>query len=66
MGLLTVAAGYRIADFGGPGDPTAMRWRGLPAHPHDLLSNQKLLTHSVRFWGSLKRGRDTPHVPGNN
>lgn len=54
MGLLTVAAGYRIADFGGPGDPAAMRWRGLPAHPHDLLANHKLLTHSVRFWGCLK------------
>ncbi len=43
MGLLAVAAGYRIADFGGLGDPTAIRWRGLPAHPHDLLSNQELI-----------------------
>lgn len=54
MGLVTVAAGYRVADFGRPGDPLSMRWRGLPAHPDDLLAEKKLLTHSVRYWGDLK------------
>ena len=54
MGLLAVAAGYRIADFGGPADPVAARWRGLPAHPDDLLAQGKLLTHSVRFWEELR------------
>lgn len=54
MGLLAVAAGYRNADFGRPADPIAMRWRGLPAHPDDLLAKGKLLTHSVRFWGDLR------------
>jgi hypothetical protein len=54
MGLLTVAAGYRAADFGRPADPMAMRWRGLPAHPDELLARGKLLTHSVRFWGDLR------------
>jgi hypothetical protein len=49
FGLLTVAAGYRTADFGGPGDPLATRWRGLPAAPADLLAAGKLVTHSVRF-----------------
>ena len=33
MSLLAVAAGYRIADFGRPEDPMALKWRGLPAHP---------------------------------
>jgi hypothetical protein len=51
--LLTVAAGFRIADFGGPGDPLALRWRGLPAHPSQLLADGKLVTHSVRFFGDL-------------
>lgn len=53
MPLLTVAGGYRIADFGGPADPLALRWRGLPAHPLDLLAAGKLATHSVRSWADL-------------
>ena len=36
--LLTIAAGFRIGDFGGPADPLALRWRGLPAHPAELLA----------------------------
>jgi len=55
--LLTVAAGYQIADFGGPSDPMALRWRGLPAHPADLLAAGKLVTHSVRFWRDLDEGQ---------
>ena len=54
MGLLTVAAGYRTADFGRPEDPMSVRWRGLPAHPAELLAKGKLFTHSVRFWGDLR------------
>lgn len=54
MGLVTVAAGYRVADFARSGDPLSMRWRGLPAHPNDLLAQRKLLTHSVRYWADLR------------
>ena len=53
MSLLTVAAGYRIADFGRPEDPLAVIWRGLPDHPRDLLANKKLIAHSVRSWSDL-------------
>jgi hypothetical protein len=53
MSLLTVAAGYRIADFGGPSGPLALKWQGLPAHPADLLATGKIVTHSVRSWGGL-------------
>jgi hypothetical protein len=53
MALLTVAAGYRIGDFGGPIDPMALKWQGLPAHPVDLLASGKLVTHSVRYWPGL-------------
>ena len=56
MGLLAAAAGYRIADFGRPEDPLALKWRGLPAHPEDLLANKKLITHSVRSWESMTEG----------
>lgn len=48
--LITVAAGYRIADFGGPHDPLALAWQGLPASPPELLARRKLVTHSVRRW----------------
>ena len=51
--LLTVGAGFRIGDFGGPEDPMALRWRGLPAPPADLLARHKLVTHSVRYWNDL-------------
>ncbi len=53
MALLTRAAGYRIGDFGGPADPLALQWRGLPAHPAELLARGKLVTHSVRSWNGL-------------
>jgi len=53
FGLLTVAAGFQIGDFGGPGDPLALRWIGLPAHPDALLAGSALITHSVRSYGDL-------------
>ncbi len=53
FGLMTVAAGFRIGDLGGPGGPMALRWRGLPAHPDDLVAGGALITHSVRSWGDL-------------
>jgi hypothetical protein len=53
MALLTMAAGYRIEDFGGPTGPLALKWQGLPAHPDHLLAAGKLVTHSVRSWQDL-------------
>jgi hypothetical protein len=53
MSMVTIAAGFRIADFGGSAHPMALTWRGLPAHPSDLLERGKLVTHSVRFWQAL-------------
>ena len=53
MSLMTVAAGYKLADFGGPTDPLALKWKGLPADPMQLLASGKLVTHSVRAWGDL-------------
>lgn len=51
--MMTMAAGYRIGDFSGSADPMAVTWRGLPAHPADLLARGKLITHSVRSWADL-------------
>lgn len=56
--LLTMAAGYGIGDFGRPGDPLALRWRGLPDDPEALLAGSALVTHSVRSFGDL----DEPEI----
>ncbi len=53
FGLLTVATGYRIDDFSGPEDPLAVRWKGLPAAPAELLAAGKLITHSVRSFQDM-------------
>lgn len=51
--LLCRAAGFSLGDFGGPGDPLALRWKGLPSAPEQLLDEGRLATHSVRFWQDL-------------
>jgi hypothetical protein len=53
FGLITVAAGYEMGDFSGPEDPMAVRWKGLPAAPEELLKAGKLVTHSVRSWEGM-------------
>lgn len=53
-GLLTVAAGFRIGDFGGPDQPLSLRWKGLPKAPADLVREGKLITHSVRYWQDMR------------
>jgi hypothetical protein len=53
MSMLTMAAGFKIGDFSASTQPMALTWRGLPAHPVDLLSRGKLVTHSVRSWADL-------------
>ena len=50
LSLLTVAAGFRIADFGRPGDPLALQWKGLPAAPEELLERGARIVHSVRSY----------------
>jgi hypothetical protein len=57
ISMLMIAAGYRIGDFGGPDDPMALKWIGLPAHPDDLLARGKLITHSVRSWQDLDQAQ---------
>jgi hypothetical protein len=51
MGLVARAAGYGIAEVGGAGSPVAVKWKGLPASPPDLIASGALVTHSVRAWG---------------
>lgn len=53
FGLLTAVSGYQTADFSRPDDPMAVRWKGLPASPEELLRTQKLVAHSIRFWNEV-------------
>lgn len=50
MALAVRVCGYTIDDFGGPGQPLALRWLGLPTSPEDLIKSQAVLVHSVRTW----------------
>lgn len=54
LSMLIMAAGYELEEFSRPGDPMALKQRGLPAHPEELLATGKLVTHSVRYWQDLK------------
>ena len=50
FGAMVRAHGFHSGDFGGPGQPLAVSWRGLPADPEELLARGTLATHSVRSW----------------
>jgi hypothetical protein len=54
FGLLTAVSGYRTADFSRPADPMAVRWKGLPSSPEELLRTRKLVAHSIRFWNEMR------------
>lgn len=47
------AAGYSLEEFGRPGDPLAIKWIGLPAHPEEVLSWGSAIVHSVRSWEGM-------------
>jgi hypothetical protein len=53
LALVAMAAGFRLADFGGPDGPIAVRMHSLPAHPAELLAAEKMVVHSVRSWQDL-------------
>ena len=53
LGLATRAVGMRTGDFALDGAPLAVRWRGLPGEPADLLNQGKLVVHSVKSYGEF-------------
>lgn len=52
--LLVKAVGMELGEFGGPEHPLANRWKGLPAHPEQLVATNKKVIHSTRFWEDMK------------
>jgi hypothetical protein len=47
--MLAYAAGYRVADFGGPGQPFGIWDVGLPMSPEELVAQNRLVTHSIKY-----------------
>jgi hypothetical protein len=53
IGLAVRAVGLRTADFASGSKPLGLRWQGLPATPAELLSQRKLVVHSVKSHGEM-------------
>jgi len=47
--MLTYAAGYRAADIGGPGQPFGLWHPGMPMTPHELVAQNRLVTHAIKY-----------------
>ena len=51
--ILTMACGYTMGDFSTGNLPMAIRWRGLPDSPENLITRKKKIIHSVKFWKDM-------------
>jgi hypothetical protein len=47
--LFVRALGYEIHEFGGPDQPFALAWRGLPMSKEEIVARKKKIIHSVKF-----------------
>jgi hypothetical protein len=47
--MLTYAAGYQAADIGGPGQPFGLWHPGMPMPPHELVAQNRLVTHAIKY-----------------
>lgn len=47
--LLTYAAGFEAGDLGGPDQPFGIWDVGLPMSPEDLVRQQRIVTHALKF-----------------
>jgi hypothetical protein len=47
--MLTYAAGFHAAEFGGPGQPLGIWDVGLPMPPEELVRQGRLVTHAMKY-----------------
>jgi hypothetical protein len=47
--MLTYAAGFRAVDIGGPGQPFGLWDIGLPMSPEELVQQNRLVTHAIKY-----------------
>lgn len=49
IAMLTYAAGYKATEIGGPSQPFGIWDVGLPMQPEELISQNRLVTHSIKY-----------------
>jgi hypothetical protein len=49
IAMLTYASGFTAADIGGPGQPWGLWHVGLPMPPEDLVRQNRLVTHAIKY-----------------
>lgn len=54
FGLLTKAASMELHDFGQPLGPMCVRWKGLPAHPTELIRRRCKIVHSTKDFAGFR------------
>ncbi len=47
--MLAYAAGFKAEDFGGPGQPFGVRHKELPMPPEELIRQNKLIAHPIKY-----------------
>lgn len=68
IAMLTYAAGFKAQDIGGPGQPFGIWDVGLPMPPEELVKQNHLVTHSIKYYDEVSlaaraffRARRTAH-----
>ena len=51
--LLAKAKGFTLTDLSSDGLPFGCAWKGLPVAPEQLITDNKKIIHSVRFWQAM-------------
>ena len=49
IAMLTYAAGYKVGEIGGPGQPFGLWDVGLPMSPEELLRQNRIVTHAMKY-----------------
>jgi hypothetical protein len=49
IAMLTYAAGFKVQDIGGPGQPFGLSHIGLPMPPEELVKQNRLVTHAIKY-----------------
>lgn len=49
IAMLTYAAGYKVGEIGGPGQPFGLWDVGLPMAPEELVRQNRIVTHAMKY-----------------
>ncbi len=51
--LLSLAMGFQLGDLASGNLPFGCAWKGLAAHPEELIQKDKKIIHSTRYWQNM-------------